>query len=80
MPSNVEIYRGYEIAWDVTELADGNRWRGGAAVVLPVDPSGINQVRPITKNEIFTSQEKARLVVIKAARDWIDEQLKRSGA
>jgi hypothetical protein len=79
MPSNVEWYRGYQIAWNVTELAAGNRWRADAAVVLPAGASGINLVRPITKSEMFNSREKARLLVIKAARDWIDEKLTNAG-
>ena len=75
MPNSKDSYRDHEIVWDVVELAEGKRWRAEASVVLPADSSGINRVHPISTGEMFNSAEKARLVIIRAAREWIDNRL-----
>jgi hypothetical protein len=53
-------------------------WEGQAAVVLPLDMSGIAYVHGISGDgEDFTSRDEARACLLRRGKEWIDNRLER---
>jgi len=72
--NGVEEYRGCKINWVIARV-DGAGWRGTAVVMLPAatTPQRLPDARSVPGiPERFTSENEAREMVLKLAREFID--------